>query len=414
MSPLYTTAMKIVARLQEAGYIAYFAGGWVRDFLMGHPSDDIDIATNASVAEVQKLFTKTIPVGVAFGIVIVVLEGMQFEVATFRRDHGYIDGRRPTGIDPTDPQEDAQRRDFTINGLFYDPLCDKVYDFVGGAADIEKGIIRAIGNPDLRFAEDRLRMMRAVRYATRFGFPIDPATERAIQAHASELMRAVAIERIWQEFKKIAQFGHFDRGLFHLHRLGLLPEIFPELKEITLVEIEKRLSHIPDFPKDAPPLALLLELFPSFSLQEIVTLIERLKLSKVESAFAQFYEKAKSLFSMPKSWRDALENLEWAQFYAAPLSSMCLSLVEAHLKGEEKVAFMQENARRKERLAGAISRLETKTPYLRASDLLQEGIAPGETMGKLLDEALRMAVNEGVEEKEQILKRLRASPLWPN
>src|SRR6185437_5720237 len=167
---MYEVATHIVKRLVEAGHLAYFAGGWVRDFLLNHPSDDIDIATSASVEEIQALFPKTIPVGIAFGIVIVVEKGHQFEVATFRKDRGYVDGRRPTGIDPASPEEDAQRRDFTLNGMFYDPLQKKVLDFVSGQEDLKKGIIRAIGNPHERFLEDRLRMMRAVRYGTRFGF----------------------------------------------------------------------------------------------------------------------------------------------------------------------------------------------------------------------------------------------------
>ena len=165
-------ATSIVKKLQDAGYLAYFAGGWVRDFILKKPSDDIDIATSASVDEVQRLFPKTIPVGVAFGIVIVVQDNHQFEVATFRKDRGYVDGRRPVGIDPASPEEDAQRRDFTINGMFYDPIQDKIFDYVDGMKDLKKGIIRAIGDPNARFLEDRLRMMRAVRYSTRFDFPI--------------------------------------------------------------------------------------------------------------------------------------------------------------------------------------------------------------------------------------------------
>src|SRR5690349_1426398 len=121
-------ASSIVKRLQEAGYVAYFAGGWVRDFILQTPSDDIDIATSATVEDVQRLFPKTIPVGVAFGIVIVVQDGHQFEIASFRKDRGYVDGRRPTGIDLATPEEDAQRRDFTINGMFYDPIQDKIFD----------------------------------------------------------------------------------------------------------------------------------------------------------------------------------------------------------------------------------------------------------------------------------------------
>jgi len=203
-------AAAIVKKLQEAGYIAYFAGGWVRDFILQKPSDDIDIASSATVEEIQRLFPKTIPVGVAFGIVIVVQDGHQFEIASFRKDRGYVDGRRPVGIDPATPEEDAQRRDFTINGMFYDPVQDKIFDFVDGIKDLKKGIIRAIGDPKARFTEDRLRMMRAVRYSTRFNFPIESDTLQAILSQAETLLPSVAMERIWQEFKKMSQFSHFD------------------------------------------------------------------------------------------------------------------------------------------------------------------------------------------------------------
>src|SRR3989338_9806133 len=205
-------ARRIVERLKEKGFIAYFAGGWVRDFLMKHPSDDIDIATTASVEEVRALFEKTIPVGAAFGIVIVVEDGHPFEVATFRKERGYLDGRRPTKVEPATPQEDAQRRDFTINGLFYDPTTDELFDYVEGKRDLQKGILRAIGNPHERFLEDRLRMMRAVRYSTRFNFPIEKETKAAVLLHAKNPPPPRPQERDLAGFKKGAPFSPFKRG----------------------------------------------------------------------------------------------------------------------------------------------------------------------------------------------------------
>ncbi len=405
-------ATKIAKQLQEAGYIAYFAGGWVRDFLMRHPSDDIDIVTSATVSEVQKLFVKTVPVGVAFGIVIVVEKGMQFEVATFRRDHGYVDGRRPTGIDYASPREDAQRRDFTINGLFYDPIAEKLYDFVGGVEDIERRIIRAIGNPHERFAEDRLRMMRAVRYSTRLQFAIEEETEKAILDHASELIPAVAMERVWNEFKKMSQFAHFDAGLLDLHRLQLLPSIFPELKGIGLREIADRLRYIPDFPKGSPPFAELLELFPHYSLPEVELLAEYLKLSKKESAFAHFYRHAKALLNMPQEWLDKLEKIEWAEFYANPSCSISLGMIAAHVPKEKRALFLEEHENRAKSLSSAIERIRNKTPYIRAEDLQREGISPSEKMGKLLKEGMRIAINQGIEDKMSILELLKKGSIW--
>lgn len=236
----FALAKQIVQTLVKAGFTTYFAGGWVRDYLMNHPSDDIDIATEAPVDVIQKIFPKTIPVGLAFGIVIVVVEGHQFEVATFRKEKAYVDGRRPTHVESATPEEDALRRDFTINGLFWDPLTKTLYDYVEGQKDLTLGIIRAIGDPHARFLEDRLRMIRAVRYSTRFNFTIEIETDQAIIAHAKSLFPSVAIERVWQEFHKIARFGKLDISFLELYRLGLLTTIFPELQKLKLQELEKK------------------------------------------------------------------------------------------------------------------------------------------------------------------------------
>lgn len=408
-TPIATT---IVQKLKSAGYIAYFAGGWVRDYLMQRPSDDIDIATSASVEEVQALFPKTIPVGVAFGIVIVVEQNVQFEVATFRKDRGYVDGRRPTGIEPATPEEDAQRRDFTINGMFFDPIEKKLLDFVGGQKDIKKGIIRAIGDPHERFLEDRLRMMRAVRYSTRFNFPIESETLQAILSHAPTLLPAVAMERIWQEFKKMSQFAHFDTGLVTLHKLTLLPTIFPTLKDISIEEIQQRLFAIEHYPKGAPPIAELLELFPNASLEELLLLCDYLKLSKQEKEFVKFFHHANSLFSMPEAWLVKLEKIEWARFYSSIHSTIMLNIIAAHYPQEKRELFLDHHSKQRQLLEQSILRIQSQSPIVRAEDLMQEGIAPGVHMGKLLKEAERISVNDGLDNRDEILKRLKQCPLW--
>lgn len=403
-------AKKIVQVLQEAGYIAYFAGGWVRDYLMKHPSDDIDIATDASVREIQKLFPKTIPVGVAFGIVIVVENGLQFEVASFRKDRGYVDGRRPTGIDPASPEEDAKRRDFTINGMFYDPIAEKLYDFVGGREDIEKKRICAIGNPSERFFEDRLRMMRAVRYSTRFGFTIEQSTYDAIKAHAQDLIPSVAMERVWQEFKKMSHFAHFDTGLILLHELGLLRAIFIDLRDVTQKEIVKRVQYIEKFPKGSPTFAELLELFPKHDLDQIFALSEYLKLSNQERAFAKFYHHARALYNMPEDWLQKLEKIEWAQFFADPYCDIGLSMIA--IKQVDPVQFLEKQQKRKSELEHHIQRIQNKDPYLKAKDLMEAGVGPGEKMGDLLEEGMRIAVNEELTDPKQILNYLKESSIW--
>src|SRR5437762_6284196 len=158
------TARSIAVKLREQGHVAYFAGGCVRDMVRDIAPKDFDIATNARPEEVQKLFPRTYAVGAHFGVIVVLENDFQFEVATFRSDDAYIDGRHPTAVHFSSPEEDAQRRDFTINGMFYDPVDDSVIDFVSGRADIDAKLVRAIGEPAQRFAEDRLRMLRGVRF----------------------------------------------------------------------------------------------------------------------------------------------------------------------------------------------------------------------------------------------------------
>ena len=195
-------AREIVERLQAAGFAAFWVGGCVRDFLLGREPQDFDIATDATPAKVEKLFPKTIPVGKKFGVVIVVEGGHQFQVATFRAEAEYRDGRRPERVVFANAEADASRRDFTVNGLFYDPVTQKIHDWVGGEKDLRAKIIRTIGAPAERFGEDHLRMLRAVRFAARLNFKIEPATFAAIQKLAPKI-RTISAERVRDELIKL-------------------------------------------------------------------------------------------------------------------------------------------------------------------------------------------------------------------
>jgi len=228
---LKTAATDIARRLQEAGHTAYFAGGCVRDELLGHDPHDYDIATSSKPTEVRKLFPHTQAVGAHFGVILVMEHGRAFEVATFRSDHEYLDGRRPEMVTFSTPKEDAKRRDFTINGMFYDPVADKFIDFVGGRADLDSQTLRAIGDPAARFREDKLRLLRAVRFAARFGYQIDPATWEALRAHAADI-HAVSAERIREEVLKIFAHPTRVRGFDLLNESGLLREILPEVDKL--------------------------------------------------------------------------------------------------------------------------------------------------------------------------------------
>ncbi|PYJ21768.1 MAG: phosphohydrolase [Verrucomicrobia bacterium] len=222
-------ARVVAARLRESGHVAYFAGGCVRDMVRGLIPKDYDIVTDARPEAVQTLFPRTFAVGAHFGVIIVVENGFQFEVATFRSDDAYIDGRHPSAVHFSSPQEDAQRRDFTINGMFYDPVAEKVIDFVGGCADIDEKLVRAIGDPAQRFAEDRLRMLRAVRFATVLDYQIDQQTWDALVADASSINQ-ISAERIRDELVRIFLSPNRVRGWDLLDSSRLMRAILPELE----------------------------------------------------------------------------------------------------------------------------------------------------------------------------------------
>lgn len=408
----YILAKQIVKTLVEAGFTTYFAGGWVRDYLMNHPSDDIDIATKAPVDVIQKLFPKTIPVGLAFGIVIVVVEEHQFEVATFRKEKDYVDGRRPNHVESTTPEEDALRRDFTINGLFWDPLTKTLYDYVEGQKDLELGVIRAIGDPHARFLEDRLRMIRAVRYSTRFDFPIELKTYQAIIAHAKSLFPSVAIERVWQEFHKMGQFGKLDFSFLELHRLNLLGTIFPDLQDVTIQELKKRVDPFKRFPKNAPVISYVLELFTDLSLEKQVSICEYLKLSRMEKNFTLFFYRTKKMLSMPWTWLYQIELAEWAHFYADPQSSICLQIFEASLSNKERDEFLYFHQEKQQLLKKPIERIQKKQPLVTSTLLKTVGIIPGKQMGLLLQEAERISINRQIEDPQEILSQLKKTSLW--
>ena len=226
-----SAATDIARRLQEAGHTAYFAGGCVRDELLGLDPHDYDIATSAKPAEVRELFPHTQAVGAHFGVILVMEHGRAFEVATFRSDHEYLDGRRPEMVTFSTPEDDAARRDFTINGMFHDPVAEKFIDFVGGREDLASQTLRAIGDPVARLREDKLRLLRAVRFAARFGCEIDPATWDAIKAHAADI-HAVSAERIREELVKILAHPNRVRGFDLLDHSGLLKEILPEIETL--------------------------------------------------------------------------------------------------------------------------------------------------------------------------------------
>lgn len=221
-------ARDIVARLQQAGFSAFWVGGCVRDFLLGREPQDIDIATDALPEQVEKIFKRTFAVGKKFGVVVVNEENHSFQVATFRSEENYQDGRRPGKVVFSDAQSDALRRDFTINALFYDPLTGTTHDWTDGQNDLRAKIIRTIGRPEDRFGEDHLRLLRAVRLAAQLDFEIEPQTFAAVKALAPKI-RVISAERIRDELIKLFRPPHAARGLDLLRDSGLMDQVLPEL-----------------------------------------------------------------------------------------------------------------------------------------------------------------------------------------
>lgn len=230
-SSMREAALGVVRTLRDAGFEALFAGGCVRDRVMGKEPNDYDVATAAPPDRVVSLFRRTRKVGIQFGVVLVGVRQYWIEVATFRCDGVYRDGRRPDHVEFTNAREDAIRRDFTINGMFLDPIADKVVDYVGGEADIRDRLIRAIGDPARRFEEDYLRLLRAVRFAARFDFQIESTTREAIRSHAS-LVSKVSPERIHDELERMLSHANRATAFEMLRETGLLMHLWPGASEI--------------------------------------------------------------------------------------------------------------------------------------------------------------------------------------
>ncbi len=239
-TPLFAAAEKAAAVLRNAGHKAYFVGGSVRDLLLGRTPDDVDITTSARPEVIQSLFERSVPIGAAFGIITVVVDDVPLEVATFRAERGYSDGRRPDHVVYTDDEVlDVTRRDFTVNGLLYDPAANTVLDCVGGLDDLRSGVLRTIGDPVVRFGEDYLRILRFVRFAARFGFEPDPAACSAASRFADKLS-LIAEERIRDELEKILLGPDPAGGFEMLAKLGILKTVLPEVDALRGVEQPKQ------------------------------------------------------------------------------------------------------------------------------------------------------------------------------
>jgi poly(A) polymerase len=270
-------ATDVVRRLRAAGHQALWAGGCVRDRLLGREPDDYDVATSATPDEVRQLFRRTVAVGVSFGVVEVLgPQPLKVQVATFRSDVSYSDGRHPDAVVFSSPEEDARRRDFTINGMFFDPLENKVIDYVGGQEDLQNHILRAIGDPAQRFTEDKLRLLRAVRFATRFNLAIEPASAAAMQAMADQIT-VVSAERIAEELRKLLTDPRRAEGFRLLADFGLVAVLLPEVPDTS-----KTIRVLEALPTDSSFPLVLAAILQDLDSRVAGRICQRLKLSNAE------------------------------------------------------------------------------------------------------------------------------------
>jgi len=325
-------------------------------------------------------------------VVLVIEGGHQFEVATFRQEADYVDGRHPESVFFSSPKEDAKRRDFTINGLFFDPVENRVLDFVGGCQDICDGIVRAIGDPFERFREDRLRMLRAVRFATRFDFVIEDKTSLAISKYASELFPAVSVERVWQEIEKIVHFSKFREACLEMESLGLLRVIFTRFKGDLKELLDKTLR----FPKGTPPILYVLSLFPEDRLEESLNLCRFFKLSRHDEAWVCLYDRIRSLGD---------DKVMWAHFFAKEGAFLCLEVFSAvYNLGDD---FVKEAHVLYRTLFLHVERIRKKRPLVTSHHLARVGIVPGKKMGKLLRLAECIAIERDAVDADKVIAILR-------
>lgn len=410
MSHVERLAKEIVSELHAKGHIAYFAGGFVRDRLLGIPSSDIDIATSALPNEIAQLFPEHFLVGAQFGVCVVRHKNHSFEVATFRQDVSYVDGRRPTEVLlRSTPEEDAKRRDFTVNGMFYDPLQEKVLDFVGGQEDLKRQVIRTIGKPQERFEEDRLRMIRAVRFAYRLGFHIEEATRQAIITFASTLLPSVSMERIWQELTKIRQGPKFTEALLEMYHLGLLGICLPPLKNSTLTTLQTRIKGLEALSEKVPTILILSELFPPEDLAFVLGLGIYLRASKEETKWIETYLEIKGLYAQDPAFSN---RYEWAHLLSSRKAKACLEVIFCKFDTKQQKLAKNSLHTFEESIATHVDRIHKKKPLVQSKDLQELGIVPGKMMGQFLQLAERLAIEHDLTSREEVIQKLIQAPSW--
>ena len=371
-------AIKVIKELNRNGFEALLAGGCVRDMLLCRQASDYDVATNAKPADVIKLFKRTLKVGAKFGVIIILMQSQQIEVATFRSEAGYTDGRHPTGVKFTTALEDASRRDFTINGLFYDPLKKQVLDYVKGQADLEKQLIKTIGKPYQRFTEDYLRMLRAIRFSTRLNFKIEPKTWSAICSNADNITR-ISAERITMELEGILTNPSRAAGASMLIKSGLAEAIFGDFADKDTKLILKILAQLRKRTDFALALAAF---FVTHSTESALAKFKRLKLSRRQTKHVKFL-----LANRGKLLDDDMSLAKLKLLLCEPYFWDLYELQRAIQKAEIDSRKAIEPLTKLRKRIKALGDVELKPdPLLNGHDLIRLGAVQGPMLGQLAEE----------------------------
>jgi len=408
-SPVQSFAVEVVHRLRDAGFESVWAGGCVRDALLGRSPEDFDVATSARPEEVIQLFgrKRTVPIGAAFGVVMVLGQRddqEQVEVATYRRDGDYSDGRRPDQVTYCSAKEDALRRDFTINGMFYDPLGEELIDYVGGQEDLNTGIVRAIGNATERFDEDKLRMLRAIRFTAIFNFELEETTGHAIRNSASGLQQ-VSVERITQELRLMLAHPSRSAAVDLLASMTLLPVVFPDVSRDSVKTAAQILPHLTT-PRFEPALAVLLhraldQTSSQFRQRTAAIAAEcrRLRLSNDEFStitwLCDHFESSQEATKLPLHrikpvLADSRHDL---------LLDMISAAAKAGVRAQSDVDFLASY------LAESGPEALNPEPLLTGADLKSLGISPGPDFSRILKQIRNEQLDEVIQTRDQALTR---------
>ncbi len=405
-------AIAIAQKRLNAGFETYFAGGWVRDCILGKPLNDIDLATRAPPKAIEPLFPKTHSIGAHFGCVIVVENGWNFEVTSFRRDGAYLDGRHPSSCTPGSAREDAERRDFTVNGLFYDLAKERVLDFVGGLDDLRAKRLCCIGDPYERFAEDKLRVLRCARLAAQLGFTIEEKTAKAATHFAKTLRQAVSKERIWAELEKIAQGPDIPRGFTLLFQLHLGRALFSMEGKPPMEQPPPAVTTFAHWPANTPLIYYLLSFWSSLGTPPKLE-----EDGEVISAFLSAHFPLTKLDRRRITLWCAMQHLALRDFPPNNRSSWCALLADSlaeecfeALSALSDAHFAHVHRAFRQTLTTHILRRRNQTPLVTASHLRALGIAPGIEMGKLLKRTVQIAESRDLQTSQEVLHHLFEPP----